>query len=237
MSPAVYPIAAFVVAYVASEPVAQLIPGVKARPSRQIVIEGAIAAVLAYLVLGMPAAWLAALLVGLVAAVGASLDQTKSAAGFLWVRIVALLVIAAIGAWLVPNVSPGARSLLWPAGWYDATFVLAAAYVTVEWGRMWVERAIKPFAASVTFPEGEDQGLPNGGRMIGQLERLLIYLFVLIDAPTAIGFLVTAKSILRFGEIKDKESHRLAEYIIIGTLMSFGFAVVAAYLAKELVSW
>jgi hypothetical protein len=42
-----------------------------------------------------------------------------------------------------------------------------------------------------------------------------------------VGFLIAAKSILRFGSVKDDRA--LSEYVIIGTLASFGWALIAAY--------
>jgi hypothetical protein len=44
--------------------------------------------------------------------------------------------------------------------------------------------------------------------------------------------LITAKSILRFGEIKDRRNRLEAEYIIIGTSMSFGYGMFIAYLTQ-----
>lgn len=66
-----------------------------------------------------------------------------------------------------------------------------------------------------------DRGFPDGGKVIGCLERLLIYLFVLSDALGAVGFLIAAKSIFRFGELADQQNRLEAEYITIGTLTSF----------------
>ncbi|QBG46300.1 DUF3307 domain-containing protein [Verrucomicrobia bacterium S94] len=73
-------------------------------------------------------------------------------------------------------------------------------------------------------------GLINGGKLIGQLERALIFMLVMIGQPGGIGFLVAAKSILRFGEAKDDQ--KLAEYVLIGTLLSFGLAIAASTLTK-----
>jgi len=78
--------------------------------------------------------------------------------------------------------------------------------------------------------EDQIKGLKNGGKLIGQLERALIFLFIVIDQPMGIGFLVAAKSILRFGEAK--EDQKLAEYVLIGTLLSFSLAVAAASLTQ-----
>ena len=77
--------------------------------------------------------------------------------------------------------------------------------------------------------EALTRGLDDGGRIIGWLERALIFLLVMVGQPAGIGFLLAAKSVLRFGEVKDATQRRLAEYIIIGTLMSFGWAIAVAY--------
>ena len=68
-------------------------------------------------------------------------------------------------------------------------------------------------------------GLVNGGALIGNLERALIFLLVFINQPAGIGFLVAAKSILRFEEAKKQ---KLAEYVLIGTLLSFSLAIAIA---------
>ena len=72
-------------------------------------------------------------------------------------------------------------------------------------------------------------GLTNGGRWIGQMERALIFVFVLIGYPEGIGFLVAAKSILRF---KETEEQKMAEYVLIGTLLSFALAIALASVTK-----
>lgn len=72
-----------------------------------------------------------------------------------------------------------------------------------------------------------NNGLRDGGRMIGMLERGLIFLLILLGQPLGVGFLVAAKSILRFGTAT--RDQRTAEYVIIGTLASFGWAIAASY--------
>lgn len=49
-------------------------------------------------------------------------------------------------------------------------------------------------------------GLKDGGKRIGQLERALIFVLILVGQPSGIGFLVAAKSILRFEEAKNSTS-------------------------------
>jgi len=80
--------------------------------------------------------------------------------------------------------------------------------------------------------------LQNAGKWIGNLERLLIFLFIIIGKFEAVGFLLAAKSIFRFGDLKQGEDRRLTEYVLIGTLLSFGIAILVgiaySYLSKAM---
>ncbi|MDO6566104.1 DUF3307 domain-containing protein [Alteromonas sp. 1_MG-2023] len=62
--------------------------------------------------------------------------------------------------------------------------------------------------------------LAMAGQRIGYLERLLILTFVLINQFAAIGFLLAAKSIFRFGDLSKSEDKKLTEYVLLGTLTS-----------------
>lgn len=73
----------------------------------------------------------------------------------------------------------------------------------------------------------DDPGLTDGGTWIGLLERALIFLLVMLGQFNAIGFLITAKSILRF-QYANEHSH--SEVVIIGTLASFGWAILFSWL-------
>jgi hypothetical protein len=53
---------------------------------------------------------------------------------------------------------------------------------------------------------------------------------VMIGEPADIGFLIAAKSILRFDTVK--KNQKISEYVIIGTLASFGWALIAAFATK-----
>lgn len=85
---------------------------------------------------------------------------------------------------------------------------------------------MQPFAERLP-PEVTAESLPGAGRVIGLLERGLIFVLVLLGQPEGVGLLMAAKSILRFGAVKDDRA--LSEYVIIGTLASFGWALVVAY--------
>lgn len=69
-------------------------------------------------------------------------------------------------------------------------------------------------------------GLPNAGMWIGRAERFLILTFILLNQYSAIGFLIAAKSVFRFtGKLESDRDRKEAEYILIGTLLSFALAV------------
>jgi hypothetical protein len=65
----------------------------------------------------------------------------------------------------------------------------------------------------------------NAGRVIGILERVLVYYFVLNAQFAAIGLILAAKSFTRF---KDLEKREYAEYVLIGTLSSTLLAMLVA---------
>lgn len=80
-----------------------------------------------------------------------------------------------------------------------------------------------------------DESLINAGKYIGMLERVFIFVFIITGNWEGIGFLLAAKSIFRFGDLKDSKDRNLTEYILIGTLLSFGIAGATALLVLHLV--
>lgn len=81
------------------------------------------------------------------------------------------------------------------------------------------------------FTEG-NESLKDAGKYIGILERILVFVFVILDHWEAVGFLITAKSVFRFGDLKESKERKLTEYILIGTLISFGIAILIGLLFK-----
>lgn len=80
------------------------------------------------------------------------------------------------------------------------------------------------------------ESLESAGNWIGMLERLLILVFILANRWEAVGFLLAAKSIFRFGDLKEGDDRKLTEYILIGTLASFGLAILTAMLCEYLLN-
>ena len=88
---------------------------------------------------------------------------------------------------------------------------------------------IAPYATAF-----KGKGLPAAGHIIGRLERALVFLLIVIGQPAGVGFLIAAKSVLRFEEAKEQKA---SEYVIIGTLASVGWAVMIGFAAIWLLGW
>ena len=86
--------------------------------------------------------------------------------------------------------------------------------------------------------DNSEDSLKSAGTYIGILERVFVFVFILLDQWSAIGFLIAAKSVFRFGDLSRARDRKLTEYILIGTLFSFGLAIsiglLYLYISKQL---
>ncbi|ROI10294.1 DUF3307 domain-containing protein [Kaistella haifensis] len=78
----------------------------------------------------------------------------------------------------------------------------------------------------------QTESLVNAGKYIGILERLLVFVFILVDHWEGVGFMIAAKSVFRFSDLAEAKQRKLTEYVLIGTLLSFGIAVLTGILVK-----
>ncbi|HAR84439.1 MAG TPA: hypothetical protein DCR69_01780 [Clostridium sp.] len=69
-----------------------------------------------------------------------------------------------------------------------------------------------------------NSSVANNGAIIGFLERIIIAIFLYSNEYSAIGFILTAKSIARYNKIS--EDAEFGEYYLIGTLFSTLFVIV-----------
>lgn len=76
----------------------------------------------------------------------------------------------------------------------------------------------------------KEESLLNAGKYIGMLERLFVFGFILLNQWQAIGLLIAAKSVFRFSDLSRAKDRKLTEYILTGTLLSFGLAMVTGLL-------
>ncbi|TCO07471.1 DUF3307 domain-containing protein [Natronoflexus pectinivorans] len=105
----------------------------------------------------------------------------------------------------------------------DTEIIIIAAFLfCLKPSNILIREILHLYKVSAPINENEPGELPNAGKLIGNLERLLTLTFILTGRYEAVGFLIAAKSILRFGE-KDAVK---SEYVLTGTLLSFGIAII-----------
>ncbi len=116
--------------------------------------------------------------------------------------------------------------------YWSVLIIVTGFIVAIRFSGFVIKYIVAPFEKELKNKNGFVKGLSNGGMWIGWLERFLIMLLYLTGQGLGIGFLIAAKSILRYGEVKDQKDKMQAEYIIIGTLTSFGFGILTAFLTS-----
>ena len=117
--------------------------------------------------------------------------------------------------------------------WLPATrylLVIAGVIICLKPTNVLISNVLETFDIHSTDTKGETGDLEKAGRLIGNLERILALVFVLLSQFQAIGFLIAAKAILRF---KDTSTAK-TEYVLIGTLLSFGVAILIGVLINHL---
>jgi hypothetical protein len=80
----------------------------------------------------------------------------------------------------------------------------------------------------------ENENTNAAGKYIGMMERVLVFVFIVLNHWEGVGFLLAAKSVFRFGDLTKSHEVRLTEYILIGTLLSFGIAIGVALAYQKL---
>ncbi|MGB2842535.1 MAG: hypothetical protein WBC40_08690 [Halobacteriota archaeon] len=111
----------------------------------------------------------------------------------------------------------------------DYTFKIAIvvfAYLVVIMGAYFIKLMLRRYEEDVGT-----SGLKGAGIVIGVVERVMVLTFVLVNQYTAITVIFAAKSIARFNELKDR---KMAEYYLIGTLVSITFALLVGIIAGEI---
>ncbi len=116
----------------------------------------------------------------------------------------------------------GSPEVLWPLCGYTLAIFLFPRLIALA---TWQWRAYLP-------PEREP--LLKAGRWIGIIDRALVLTFILVDNVAAVGFLMAAKSVLRFGDLREARDKGQTEYVLIGTLLSFGLTIITGLLARWL---
>jgi Protein of unknown function (DUF3307) len=112
-------------------------------------------------------------------------------------------------------------------------YIIAVVFITTP-ASIIIKTLISQWTPITDKPR--NASLQHAGLYIGILERLMVFTFTVTNHWEAVGFLIAAKSVFRFGDLKESRELKLTEYVLIGTLLSFGIAMGSALLVKALVS-
>lgn len=178
----------------------------------------------------LPAAMAAALFIG---GTHLLIDIFKSYAPeqvryFLLDQALHLSVLVAVWAWLVQPWATMAEAGAWLVRPEALLVVLTYLVIT---------RPLSIFIALVMHRwsvQVDNRGtLADAGARIGILERFLVLTFVLAGEMTPIGFLLAAKSVLRFGDLREDRDRKLTEYVLLGTMLSFALTLMLGLALRQ----
>ncbi|OQD41848.1 hypothetical protein BUL40_13405 [Croceivirga radicis] len=124
-------------------------------------------------------------------------------------------------------------SISW-SNYFDVQFYLLLLFIVLATfvSAILIKMFLTPYINLLNLDEGktdqstEGEPLPNAGLYIGILERLFVFGFIIANQWAAIGLLIAAKSVFRFGDLNKGNNRKLTEYVLIGTLLSFGLAIL-----------
>ena len=150
----------------------------------------------------------------------------QEAATFFIDQLVHIAVIIALWSSLFGHDATSCQDFL-KAEWnsQDVWAVVIAYLLMLKPTSVMLSLFVRKWAPSVAT----DRSLPNAGKWIGYLERILILTFILTGNAEGIGFLLAAKSVFRFGELSKAQDIKTTEYVLIGTLASFTVAILVGF--------
>ena len=98
----------------------------------------------------------------------------------------------------------------------NAAFMILALIACTKPSNIFIKKFME--SQGIIHKSKNENDLLKAGRLIGSLERLISFILILFDQFGAVGFIIAAKSILRFRDTQTAKT----EYLLIGTLLSFG---------------
>jgi len=98
----------------------------------------------------------------------------------------------------------------------DTLFVIAAYLLVLNPSSVFIRMMLE----KINIQINNEGSIPAAGHFIGLLERVLMLSFILLGEYGGVGFLLAAKSIFRFGDLKESSEKQLTEYVMLGTLLS-----------------
>ncbi|WP_313000357.1 DUF3307 domain-containing protein [Chryseobacterium gleum] len=112
------------------------------------------------------------------------------------------------------------------------TIIMAALFLTTP-ASVFIKILLSSWTPAPDGPNTiQTESLSSAGKYIGILERLMVFTFIMVNHWEGVGFMVAAKSVFRFSDLAQAKQRKLTEYVLIGTLLSFGLAVLTGIIIK-----
>ncbi|MCK9343596.1 MAG: DUF3307 domain-containing protein [Massilibacteroides sp.] len=108
--------------------------------------------------------------------------------------------------------------------WFPDTWLLVATLIfliCLKPTNIMIKNVLTANLIGISQLENKEE-LKNAGLLIGNLERTLTLILVVIGHYEVVGFIIAAKSILRFKESDTAKT----EYVLVGTLLSYSVALI-----------
>lgn len=111
---------------------------------------------------------------------------------------------------------------------------LAVYILAIFGGARVIRLAIAPFLHDL--PPADQSALPRAGRVIGWIERFVVMSLIAAGYGEPVGWLLAAKTAMRYPEIKGEATGRLGEYFLVGTLLSISIGIAAGLAVRWLLA-
>lgn len=145
-----------------------------------------------------------------------------------------VVVVALASIWLTASGWAGMTDIFRAVAQSKRLYLYLCAYVGIVFGGGYlVQKITQPFLDKIGANVALKPGLPSAGKYIGWVERFLILTFVVGGYGEAVGFLLAAKALARYPEIKEDTKGHFTEYFLVGTLTSVGLALVGGIAVKK----
>lgn len=122
---------------------------------------------------------------------------------------------------------------------YSVTILILAFLLVMKPAAILIAMLLKPLIVQLKEEDsGRNSGsLDNAGKMIGIYERIIVLALILLQQYGAIGFVLAAKSVFRFGDLRDAHSRSRTEYVLLGTFVSLAVVLIIGMLASYLLKF
>ena len=132
----------------------------------------------------------------------------------------------------IPFLEGFSQEGLYKSGLIMFGFLLLANETNIGIRAIFHHLKLEPKSSNSSDGDKIDQDEYNAGRVIGIIERWLMFLVVLVsDDLSALAFIIAAKGLARMKQLDEKE---FAEYMLVGTLLSALSAVLIGFYIKHL---